>query len=90
MNMQELIAKLSPILLKKIPLFSQTIGEFGGKKTNYGGMAMIALGIYLLTVPTGADLGAAFIGFGFAALGIRDAQHKDKAEIIAKIDNKEV
>ena len=62
---------------KKIPYFNQTYREFFTKKTNYIGLALVALGTWI-SVKGGiwVEIGGIVIMNGLAYIGVRDAQTK--------------
>lgn len=68
--------KVSPLLEKKIPFFSQTIKQFGGSKSNVLGIVLIIAGIVILFRNIDSSVGLNLVMFGCSLLTIKDAVHK--------------
>ncbi len=62
----------------KLPMFDQTIFQFLGSKSNWSGMAAIALGAWMLDKGE-LNMSMMMITYGMGILGLKDAMvKKDK------------
>lgn len=70
-----LFKKLTPLMGKQLPMFSQTVGQFSQSKSNWTGGLMIVVGCYLLL--NGVDtVGVQLVGTGIGLITIKDAVNK--------------
>lgn len=61
----------------KLPLFDQTIMQFMGSKSNWSGVAAIALGAWMLNNGE-METSMMMITYGMGILGLKDAISKKK------------
>lgn len=64
--------KIEPLLGKKLPMFSQTIGQFSKSKSNWIGGVLTATGLVMLWYGRD-DIGVQVLGLGLGLITIKDA-----------------
>jgi hypothetical protein len=67
---------VKPVLGKKIPMFSQDVGQFATSKSNWIGVGMICLGAVMLYKNIDSEIGMILFANGLGLITLKDATVK--------------